>query len=326
MVKRATTICACGCAGPVKEGNRYVLGHNRRKSVDIDKICQLYVKGNFSPFEISQKLGYSVNLIKRCARQYNVKLRNRSQAAILTAQKGKFYMQTEKGKREHGKKMKGHSHNRIFEYDRTIFKSITKQTAYLLGYICADGCISKDGNLMFATKDKILLEKINRVFKSNKLIKNCGNGKYFRLEFHSREIKDSLLKLRIIPKKSLREPLSNLYKKVYSDFIRGYFDGDGCFAYHTTYDIYKSMITSCNYKMLRWIDSALPTQQGTIYKRTPTCWELRYAFADTVRLGDFIYKNLNKTDIYLPRKFILFQKIKRFANTKRFKNMFKKRG
>lgn len=320
MIKRIN-ICACGCARSVKAGNRYILGHNRRKESDIKNIYRLYVKKGLSPFEISQKLSYSVNLIKRCIRQCNVTLRNRSQSAALASQKGKFYMQTEKGKREHGKKMKGHSHNRIFKYNRSIFKSITKQTAYLLGYICADGCISKDGKLMFATKDKILLEKINRVFQSNKSIKKYGNGKYFRLEFCSHEIKDSLLKLRIIPKKPLRAYPSNLSKKFYPDFVRGYFDGDGCFAYHVTYDIYKSMITSCNYKILEWINNILPTQQGTIYKRTSTCYELRYGFADTLKLGNFIYKDLKQSDIYLPRKFILFKKIKKFANTKRFKKI-----
>ena len=95
---------------------------------------------------------------------------------------------------------------------------------------------------------------------------------------------------------------------------------------HTTVqcEIEKSQ-SSCNYKMLKWIHSVLPTQRGTIYKRTASCYELRHGFADTFRLGNFIYKDLNHSDIYLPRKFILFQKIKRLANTKRFKNTLTER-
>lgn len=228
-------------------------------------------------------------------------------------------MQTEEGRREHGRKMKGHSHNRIYEYNRSIFKSFDKQVAYLLGYICADGCVSKEGKLMFATKDKILLEKINSAFQSNKPIKSYGNGKYFRLEFCSHEINNDLLKLGIIPKKPLRLYPLNLPKEIYPDFVRGFFDGDGCFAYHVSYDTYKSMITSSNYEMLKWIHNILPTQRGTIYKRMPTCYELRYGFEDTLRLGNFIYKNLVSADIYLPRKFALFQKIKKFADSGRFK-------
>lgn len=182
-MKLKKVLCACGCNKTVRSGNKYICGHNRRKPTDINKVCYLYVKKELSPYEISEKLGYSVNRIKRCLRQCNIKLRNWSQAAILTAQKGKFYMQTEDGKREHGRKMKGHSHNRVYKYNRSIFKSLNKQVAYLLGYICADGCVSKEGKLMFATKDKILLEKINLAFQSNKLVKSYENGKYFRLEF-----------------------------------------------------------------------------------------------------------------------------------------------
>jgi predicted HTH domain antitoxin len=326
-MRHIKVLCACGCNETVRFGNKYIRGHNRRKPTDIEKVCYLYVKRKFSPPEISEKLGYSINRVKRCLRQRNVKLRNQSQAAILTAQKGKFYVQTEKGRRELGRRMKGHSHNRIYEYNRSIFKSLNKKVAYLLGYICADGCISKEGKLMFATKDKILLEKINLAFQSNKPIRSYGNGKYFRLEFRSHEINNDLLKLGVIPKKPLRLYPLNLPKETYSDFVRGYFDGDGCFAYHVSYNTYKSMITSCNYKMLKWIDSIVHTQQGTIYKRTPTCFELRYGFGDTLRLGNFIYKNLTSADIYLPRKFILFQKIKEFANTRRFKKqVFKQRG
>ena len=86
------------------------------------------------------------------------------------------------------------------------------------------------------------------------------------------------------------------------------------------------MITSCNYTMLRWIHSILPTKQGVIYKRLSTCHELRYGFYDTLKLGDFIYKNLNTSDIYLPRKFKLFQKIKKFSKekTKNIERMLQK--
>lgn len=318
MKRYMKVLCACGCNEPIRLGKKYVRGHNRRKPTAIDTVCYLYAKKKSSVLEISRKLGYSVNRVKRCLRQRNIKLRNLHQAAILAAQRGKFYMQTKKGKKEHGKKMRGRSYNRIYSYNRSFFKSINKHSAYLLGYICADGCVSKEGKLMFVTKDKDLLEKINFTLQSNKPLK-CKDGKYFKLEFRSHEIYDDLLRLGIVPKKPLRAYPVNLPRETYPDFIRGYFDGDGCFAYHVSYDIYKSMITSSNYKILKWINSVLPTQRGTIYKRTPACSELRYGFWDTLRLGNFIYKNLTPMDIYLPRKFALFQKIKKFANTKRFK-------
>ncbi|MFH0732529.1 MAG: LAGLIDADG family homing endonuclease [Candidatus Omnitrophota bacterium] len=316
--------CACGCNKDVGLSKKYIIGHNRRKSSNINKIVYLYVKRKFSLSEISRTSGYSVNRIKRCLRQRNIKLRSRKQAAIIAAQKGKFYMQAERGKREHSRKMKGRSYNRIYNYSRDIFKSLNSKTAYLLGYICADGCVSREGKLMFATKDKVLLEKINLVFQSNKPIRSYENGKYFRLEFSSNEINNDLLKLGVIPKKPLRLYPLNMPKNIYHDFVRGYFDGDGCFAYHVSNDIYKSMVTSSNYEVLKWMHNIMPTRRGTIYKRTPNCFELRYGFEDTVKLGNFIYGGLRSTDVYLPRKFILFQKIKKLADTKRFKKQVSK--
>ena len=128
-------------------------------------MCYLYTKKRFSPPEISEELGYSINRIKRCLRQRNVRLRNRKEANILTAEKGKFYMQTEKGKREHGRKMKGRSYNRIYEYNRSIFKFLNKHTAYLLGYICADGCVSKEGKKELFIKEHIVVTSLDTDLK-----------------------------------------------------------------------------------------------------------------------------------------------------------------
>lgn len=74
-------LCTCGCGKSVRFGNKYIIGHNRRKPTDIDKVVYLYANEKLSPYEISEKLGYSVNRVKRCLRQRNVKLRNRNQAA-----------------------------------------------------------------------------------------------------------------------------------------------------------------------------------------------------------------------------------------------------
>lgn len=75
-----------------------------------------------------------------------------------------------------------------------------------------------------------------------------------------------------------------------------------------------------NYKILEWILEVLPTQQGTIYKRIPACFEPRYGLKDTLKLGNFIHKSLISADIYLSRKFILFQRIKKFASAKNLPN------
>ncbi len=85
----------------------------------------------------------------------------------------------------------------------------------------------------------------------------------------------------------------------------------GCFAHHKTLNTYKSMITNASKDILVWIHNNLPTKKGVIYKRKNTnCYELRYGFEDTLLLGNFIYKDLNKKIILLKRKHDIFNKIR----------------
>lgn len=106
--------------------------------------------------------------------------------------------------------------------------------AYLLGFIAADGTVSKDSNqvkISLSTIDLNFLEKIQKEMEIEKPIFTYETNNGFmvsELKFTSERIKKQLATYNIVPRKTYSfEFPQKLKKEYYIDFIRGYFDGDG---------------------------------------------------------------------------------------------------
>ena len=105
------------------------------------------------------------------------------------------------------------------------------ETQYWLGFFCADGCVSyhirSNGNhtysLQLTSKDDEVINKYIKYFGNYIGVTKSGNCKI--AVFGSKEICEYFInELNITPKKSLTLDPKIEYT---SDFIRGYFDGDG---------------------------------------------------------------------------------------------------
>ena len=104
--------------------------------------------------------------------------------------------------------------------------------AYIMGFLAADGNISKNGNRIqsqLSVKDIDQLEMIRS---------EVGGGEVYKYESdgflccgwycYSAQIKRDLAKYGIIPRKTGKLTIpEKLSKEYWKDFIRGYFDGDG---------------------------------------------------------------------------------------------------
>ncbi len=115
----------------------------------------------------------------------------------------------------------------------------TEEKAYWLGFIYADGNVSKDKGLFqihLQKKDEEHLRKIGNIF--NKSIYtgsyHKSNGKeysYAILTVFNKEVKNGLLGCGIYPNKTKIDNI-DVFKKINDKFIhhfiRGVFDGDGC--------------------------------------------------------------------------------------------------
>ena len=135
-----------------------------------------------------------------------------------------------------------------YTYDLNYFKKIDSQEkAYWLGFLYADGSIntfyddkklrSMTLELGLSIKDKEHLVKFKESLKSDIPIFNKINklkGKEYssvRIQLNSTEICNDLCDLGCVPRKTyiLRLPSENIVPKIYMrDFLRGFFDGDGC--------------------------------------------------------------------------------------------------
>lgn len=109
--------------------------------------------------------------------------------------------------------------------------------AYVLGFILADGHVSKAGNLIITLKsdDIDILEKINRAMDSNYPIRKTRD-KYSTLVISSKYICDRLNEIGFNNRKTYGFDFDKLIKTIpeelYIHFIRGMFDGDGCIGYY----------------------------------------------------------------------------------------------
>lgn len=133
-----------------------------------------------------------------------------------------------------------------YYYDETYFEEIdSEDKAYWLGFLYADGCIvtdkrkrnSKHVELSLCKKDSNHLQKFLNSLKSNAKVLSkkakCKGKEYdsCRVNIYNTKICDDLIKLGCTPRKtySIKFPDENIVpKRFMRDFLRGFFDGDGC--------------------------------------------------------------------------------------------------
>jgi len=122
-----------------------------------------------------------------------------------------------------------------------FFKEInSKEKAYILGFIGSDGHIGKTGvSFNIHSKDKYILETIKNIISPELKVKSLKNlGLISTLYIPSKQIVDDLkkiFKLRNTSEKFKEIRLPEIPKEFLYDFLRGYFDGDGCIRKPTIY-------------------------------------------------------------------------------------------
>src|SRR3989344_5923597 len=125
------------------------------------------------------------------------------------------------------------------EMHRRFFRIWSSEMAYVLGFFVADGNMirNKRGAYFISIEitDKDILEKMKKAIGSTHKIsirKNQFPEKdSYRLQIGSKAMFNDLLKLGITPNKSKTIDLPEIPKNYFSDFLRGYFDGDGCISF-----------------------------------------------------------------------------------------------
>ena len=132
--------------------------------------------------------------------------------------------------------------NRKYKLNENYFDEInTPNKAYILGFLYADGCNSMQKSTIHISlqeEDKQILEDMRKEIGSEKELEFIDNSNkhnfgytyknMWRLNMFSKHMCETLENIGMMPNKSLKITFPNIDESLYSHFIRGVFDGDGC--------------------------------------------------------------------------------------------------
>jgi intein/homing endonuclease len=218
--------------------------------------------------------------------------------------------------------------NRL-KFDNTVFDCIdTEEKAYWLGFIFADGYISSDSlkgksryllEISLKASDKNHLDKFNKFMKHENANKvtiedaKCGKVICKRCRWYvaNKHLWETLNSYGCTPRKSLtlKFPDESIFKSkdLIRHFIRGYFDGDGCFTRHIHHTIVSPAISFLGTK--DFLDKILEYSKIEANYRHDKCyteftWTLEYHKEPGIELINYLYNNCT---IYLDRKYKLYE-------------------
>lgn len=202
--------------------------------------------------------------------------------------------------------------NAYLSHDEVLFSSWTEKSAYLLGYLEADGYFKDDKcslRVTFATspKDLSFLELLKQMTgftgKISKRIHHLKTGNYKSNSFtiSSRQWKKDLegkYRINRIP--------AEIPEGLLHHYIRGYFDGDGSIYFETNSNRKFVSFVFSSEQLAKTFQQRIIQYIGfsegiKVYKKHKAeCWYFRIAKQELVsKLGTWIYKNAT---IYLQRK------------------------
>lgn len=212
---------------------------------------------------------------------------------------------------------------RAYSVDDNYFDIESSNMAYILGFLAADGSISKKGNSIkigLSSKDKELLRKIQRELKIEKEIFDYTTNKGYdvsELAWTSKRHKQILATYNIVPQKtfSLKPPFK-LNEKYHLDYVRGYFDGDGSVNLIANSNgrgqgNVRWQICSATKEILEWIlnvleKNGIPKVNILEQQKKSVLYYFQYSSISSRKIFHLLYK---PNDLYLERKFKKFQEI-----------------
>lgn len=210
-----------------------------------------------------------------------------------------------------------------YNINNNFFKSWNHNMAYVLGFFCADGCMTSplgrnESRVSFSSKDFVILDHIRDVMESNHKIHRYGTA--FQLVVGNGTIYEDLIELGMTPKKSLTLEFPAVPDEYLMSFTRGVFDGDGSFGIRKlkTRNHLRARITG-NYEFLREMKHRIESFSGlhetsfyVAHKDNPSysqqVFVLDYYNDKAISLGDMMYDE--PCGIKLQRKYDIYARFK----------------
>ena len=178
----------------------------------------------------------------------------------------------------------------------------SQEFAYAIGLLVSDGCLSKDGrHIDLTSKDKDQLVTFNKCLDITATIsiKFSGSGNTaYHVQFGDVLFYKFLLGIGLSPAKSKTISQVLIPKLYFFDFLRGYFDGDGC-----SYSFYDSVFrnsfrfyisfASGSIKYINWLRNKLSVYakiKGHICRQSNSSnFQLKYSKKEAIILAKKMY-------------------------------------
>ncbi len=207
-----------------------------------------------------------------------------------------------------------------------FFKTWSHDMAYVLGFFAADGSMLRNSRgahfIEFTVVDREVLLYIQKVTGSNHAIasrERGGNCKTaYRLQIGSAAWFSDLGNHGFTQSKSRTLSFPKIPKTYLKDFIRGYFDGDGCVFFASCFSkernkdiwVFTTSFTSGSRKFLEELHAELRTLglAGGSLKAKERGFELVFSRRDSLALYRLIYHTGRTTGFALARKRSVFEK------------------
>ena len=213
--------------------------------------------------------------------------------------------------------------NHIYYANYRIFKKIdSKEKAYWLGFIAADGCVyqrEKNASLIISLnrRDRDHLEKFKVFANTNANILDfvqtdgfSDNTEMSKIVLNSKKMIEDLIDKGITPRKSLTLKPPKIDKQYWLSFIKGYFDGDGSIYKTNQYNNYSISFLGTK-EFLQWVKQVLDWEDATLEQRVQNsqkdCYYIRCG--GTNKPYQIMKRFYSEIDICLDRKNILYQEL-----------------
>ena len=205
-----------------------------------------------------------------------------------------------------------------------FFQSWFPEMAYVLGVVCADGCLVEHANgyhcLNITSKDLSWLQQLRHTLQAEQRIGRKHRA--YQLQIRNQILYRDLLDLGLTPRKSKTLQLPSVPSSIFPDFVRGYFDGDGCVVlwrekrWRCGWQL-RTTFASGSFVFLEELRRRLSAEAGltcgSLWFGT-RAYYLQYTIGDSLRLDDFMYRGGQST-LYLTRKRERFERFKRLRRS-----------
>lgn len=194
------------------------------------------------------------------------------------------------------------NNSRKYHIKQDYFKEWSHNMAYILGLWYADGCIY-GGRLFDITlhkKDKYLLKRVAEELGYEGILYDYVDRQVARLNFSCKVMYNDIVALGGTEQKSLTVTFPKIPHEYLYDFIRGYFDGDGCIMRLKGNRINSAF--TCGSKvflesLLEILKKEADIEGGAF---DDSCASLKFGKRDSIRLGKYMYQD--NPELFLKRK------------------------